>query len=71
LSRQGIADRSLIRQVETKMEPKRDEFFKQVHKGNLHENTIVLNNLAATQNEFETKWEMPLRESWHNELIKK
>lgn len=31
--------------------------------------TIVFNNLVATLQEFESKWELPFRESWHSKVF--
>jgi len=31
--------------------------------------TIVFNNLVQTLADFETKWEVPFRESWHNKVF--
>lgn len=37
--------------------------------GQLTENTIVFNNLVETKKDFETKWEVPVKESWHLQLM--
>ena len=31
--------------------------------------SIVFNNLVQTLEDFENKWEVPLRESWHNKVF--
>lgn len=31
--------------------------------------TIVFNNMVATKDDFENKWEIPARESWHNRFL--
>lgn len=31
--------------------------------------TIVFNNMVQTLADFETKWEVPFRESWHNKVF--
>ena len=31
----------------------------------VNENTIVFNNLVSTKADFESKWEAPLKDSWH------
>ena len=49
----------------------RREFLEKIRSGQLNENTIVFNNLVSTKKEFETKWEVPLKESWHYGLIQK
>ena len=33
-------------------------------KSSINEDTIVFNNLVQTKGEFETKWEIPLKDSW-------
>jgi hypothetical protein len=33
-------------------------------KGSINENTIVFNNLVQTKGDFETIWEIPLKDSW-------
>lgn len=38
-------------------------------KGLLDENTIVFNNLVENKDAFEKAWEVPLKESWHKQLI--
>ena len=48
-----------------------EEFVGLVAQGTLNENTIVFNNLVTSKQDLETKWEVPLRESWHFELISK
>ena len=32
-------------------------------------NTIVFNNMVATKQDFETKWEVPANESWHARFL--
>ena len=48
-----------------------EEFVGLVAQGTLNENTIVFNNLVTSKQDLETKWEVPLRESWHSELMGK
>jgi hypothetical protein len=31
--------------------------------------TIVFNNMVATKEDFETKWEVPANESWHSRFL--
>ena len=38
-------------------------------KGLLDENTIVFNNLVENKAAFETNWEVPVKESWHRQMI--
>lgn len=37
--------------------------------GNLDENTIVFNNLVETKGEFERAWKVPIKESWHKQML--
>lgn len=46
-----------------------EEFLEQAAMGKLSENTIVFNNLVTTKQDLETKWQVPLKESWHFELL--
>ncbi|MNS69106.1 hypothetical protein D3C72_1024110 [compost metagenome] len=47
----------------------RDEFEKLLTNGILNEQTIVFNNLVKSKQEFTTMWEVPLKESWHNQVF--
>ncbi len=46
-----------------------EEFIGLVAQETLSKDTIVFNNLVTTKQEFETKWQVPLKDSWHRELI--
>jgi len=35
----------------------------------IDENTIVFNNMVTTKYDFENHWEVPLKESWHKQLL--
>jgi hypothetical protein len=48
---------------------KLQEFEKLVEKGALNENTIVFNNLVGTKEEMQTKWEVPMKLSWHARML--
>lgn len=48
---------------------KLQEFEKLVEKGALNENTIVFNNLVGTKEEMTTKWEVPMKKSWHARML--
>ena len=43
---------------------KRTDFEKMIEK-EISLDTIVFNNLVQTKHELNTKWEIPIRESWH------
>ncbi|MFB0923937.1 MAG: ABC transporter ATPase, partial [Vicingaceae bacterium] len=35
----------------------------------INENTIVYNNMITTKVDFEHHWEVPMKDSWHKQLI--
>lgn len=41
------------------------EFERLIEKKEIDKNTVVFNNLVSTKLDFETKWEVPLENSWH------
>ena len=45
------------------------DFQKQLEEGVLNEETTVFNNLIETKGDFEKKWEVPVKESWHKQLV--
>ena len=47
----------------------RNEFEELIKAGIITEDTIVFNNLVQTLAELETKWEVPLKDSWHIQLF--
>ncbi|MFT6167640.1 MAG: hypothetical protein ACJAV5_000445 [Vicingaceae bacterium] len=51
-----------------KMMPMAD-FQNSLEKGELSEETIVFNNLIETKGEFDSKWEVAVKDSWHSNLI--
>ena len=48
-----------------------EEFVELVAQGTLSKDTIVFNNLVTTKQDLETKWQVPLKKSWHKDLIEK
>ena len=48
---------------------KRSDFEKLLSTGELTDETIVFNNLVQTKGELEYKWEVPLKNSWHAQLL--
>jgi hypothetical protein len=46
---------------------RRKEFERMIEK-EISPDTIVFNNLIQTKRELETKWEIPIRESWHGAI---
>lgn len=47
----------------------REEFEKKMEKGEINEETIVFNNLVQSKIDLDTKWEVPLKHSWHKALL--
>ncbi|NCP46685.1 MAG: ABC transporter ATPase, partial [Flavobacteriales bacterium] len=35
----------------------------------INDETIVFNNTITTKKEFDTTWEVPLKDSWHKQLV--
>ncbi len=48
---------------------KLQEFEQLVEKGALNRDTIVFNNLVGTKEEMSTKWEVPIKKSWHARML--
>jgi len=46
-----------------------NEFQKLLKEGQLSENTLVFNNLVETKAAFEKQWKVPVKESWHQQLM--
>ncbi len=44
-------------------------FEERIVAGKIHENTIVFNNLIQTKAGFMTRWEVPLKDSWHSRML--
>ncbi len=42
-----------------------------IAKGLITEDTVVFNNLAQTYGALQTAWEIPAKQSWHNQLFTK
>jgi len=47
----------------------RNEFEELIKAGQITAGTIVYNNLVQTLDELQTKWEVPLQNSWHVQLF--
>lgn len=47
----------------------RDEFEGLLKSGKITTNTIVFNNLVQDLRQLDTKWEVPFKDSWHNQLF--
>lgn len=46
-----------------------NDFQAALSNGQLSEETLVFNNLVENKLDFETKWEVPVKESWHQQLL--
>lgn len=46
-----------------------NDFQEALINGQISENTIVFNNLVETKASFDSAWEVPVKESWHAQLI--
>jgi hypothetical protein len=47
-----------------------NQFEKLAEEGKVNENTIVFNNMIATKEGFDNEWEVPLKRSWQNRVLK-
>ena len=47
----------------------RNEFEELIKAGVITQDTMVFNNLVQTLEELQTKWEVPLKDSWHMQLF--
>lgn len=47
----------------------RNEFEELIKAGVISQDTMVFNNLVQTLEELQTKWEAPLKDSWHMQLF--
>ncbi|MEO8086414.1 MAG: ABC transporter ATPase [Bacteroidota bacterium] len=47
----------------------RNEFEKLFEEGILNQESIVFNNLLHTKQELDSAWEIPVRDSWHRQMI--
>ncbi len=47
----------------------RHEFEEMLKSGKINRDTIVFNNLVQDLQQLETKWEVPFKDSWHQQLF--
>jgi len=47
----------------------RAEFEELIKTGVIDENTILFNNMVQTLTDLQTKWEVPLKDSWHMQFF--
>lgn len=69
----GLFNRTLIsyRDNENNIQlVSRDVFEALCKEGEVNSETIVFNNLAQTEADFQNKWEIPLKNSWHATVFK-
>jgi hypothetical protein len=57
------------REREKVLSAPRDEFEDLLRSGKINSSTIVYNNLVQNLEQLETKWEVPFKDSWHNQLF--
>jgi hypothetical protein len=48
----------------------RHDFEELLKSGKINQSTIVFNNLVQNLQQLETKWEVPFKDSWHNQLFR-
>jgi hypothetical protein len=48
----------------------RHDFEELLKSGKINQDTIVFNNLVQNLQQLETKWEVPFKDSWHNQLFR-
>jgi hypothetical protein len=46
------------------------DFEKLAEQKKVDENTIVFNNMVSSKSSFEKEWEVPLKNSWQNRVLK-
>jgi hypothetical protein len=57
------------REGESVLSAPRDKFEDLLRSGKINSDTIVYNNLVQNLEQLETKWEVPFKDSWHNQLF--
>jgi hypothetical protein len=57
------------RQGDKVLSAPRHEFEELLKSGKINSGTIVFNNLVENLQQLETKWEVPFKESWHQQLF--
>ncbi|HTK18355.1 MAG TPA: hypothetical protein VL442_02530 [Mucilaginibacter sp.] len=57
------------REGEKVLSAPRDKFEDLLRSGKINSNTIVYNNLVQNLEQLETRWEVPFKDSWHNQLF--
>lgn len=68
----NLFDRMLVtyRDAENKIQnTKLYTFEEMMERGELNADTIVFNNLISTKEDMQSKWEVPVKKSWHARMI--
>lgn len=47
----------------------RQEFEDLLRSGQIHQDTLVFNNMVATRKELSSNWEIPMKDSWHAQVF--
>lgn len=47
----------------------REQFEERMKSGVIRDDTIVFNNLIQSKGELDTGWEIPLKDSWHKQIV--
>ncbi len=69
----NLLDRNLVayRKRDSIEIVERNEFLARFRNSELSANTIIFDNLVSTKKEFDSRWEVPLKDSWLFELLEK
>ncbi|MBW7868156.1 MAG: ABC transporter ATPase [Brumimicrobium sp.] len=67
----SLMDRMIVsyRKGEEILSTNINDFRDLIKSGDVDENTIVFNNVITTKADFENKWEVSIKDSWHKQLI--
>lgn len=68
----NLFDRMLVlyRDADTKLQATKLYTFEQMmEQGEVNADTIVFNNLISTKEDMLSKWEVPVKKSWHSRMI--
>ncbi len=47
----------------------KDDFVQLYQDGQIHDHTLVFNNLVKTKSEMDSSWTVPLAQSWHKNFV--
>jgi hypothetical protein len=57
------------REGDTVLSAPRKRFEEMLKEGSINADTIVFNNMVQNVKDLQTKWEVPFKDSWHNQLF--